>query len=292
MGLKSEIKNAVRLALRAVKPPVFIGQELRGKSGLLTGRTILVSGGTSGIGRAIAVACLGAGASVVITSRSAARAESVASELSIACEGRISGAALSLSGGVTPMLSQLDAIYRDNPELDAFISNAGVFTGEQFGKTAEEDFDAVIETNLKGAYFLSQEVARRMVRGGVRGNILFVTSSSAYRPATNAYACSKWALRGLVEGESKMLAPYGIVVNAVAPGPTATPMLIGSCAEEDTDLSRPESPIGRFITPEEIAEVAVNLLCDSSRAIIGDAVRVTGGSAIVTFDDTESVFRL
>ncbi len=147
----------------------------------------------------------------------------------------------------------------------------------------------MVGANLRGTYFLTQEVARRMVAGGVRGNICFVTSSSAYRPATNAYSCTKWALRGLVEGSAKMLSPNGIVVNAIAPGPTATGMLIEGDAG---NVMKPNSPIGRYVTPEEIASMVVTLLSDASRSTVGDTVRMCGGSGVVTFDDADATFEL
>ena len=84
-----------------------------------------------------------------------------------------------------------------------------------------------------------------------------------------------------------MLAPRGIVVNAVAPGPTATPMLIEGGGD---NISLPRSPIGRYVTPEEIAGMVVTLLSDASRSIIGDTVCMTGGSGIVTLDDVDATF--
>ena len=185
---------------------------------------------------------------------------------------------------------QVDELSRSVPiQIDALVNNAGILKGSAFGRTTVSDFDDIITTNLRGTYFLTQEMARRMVKDGVRGNICFVTSSSAYRPATNAYSCTKWALRGLVEGTAKMSAPHGIVVNAVAPGPTATAMLV---EDDGGNITAPQSPIGRYLTPEEIAEMIVTLLGDSSRGIIGDTIRMTGGSGVITFDDVDATFEL
>lgn len=283
MGIKQKTKKMGRFVLSNLGRPVYAEQSFREENKLLSGRCVVVTGATSGIGLATAAACLRSGASVVVTSRDINRAKD---------------ACLRLGGGFPAMLDlsdaesipdQVDELSRSvSTQIDALVNNAGILKGSAFGRTTVSDFDDTIATNLRGTYFLTQEMARRMVKDGVRGNICFVTSSSAYRPATNAYSCTKWALRGLVEGTAKMLAPHGIVVNAVAPGPTATAMLIG----DNNNIMTPRSPIGRYLTPEEIAEIIVTLLTDSSRGIIGDTIRMTGGSGVITFDDVDTIFEL
>lgn len=285
MGLKAKAKRAGRFVLSNLGRPVRVEQTLRGGSELLAGRCVLVTGGTSGIGLATAEACLRAGADVVVTSRSLSRAEEACARL-----GSHARPALLDLADAEGMAVQVDAAYAAAPRpVDALVNNAGVLKGAPFGRTSVEDFDEVVGANLRGTYFLTQEVARRMVAGGVRGNICFVTSSSAYRPATNTYSCTKWALRGLVEGSAKMLSPNGIVVNAIAPGPTATGMLIEGDAG---NVMKPNSPIGRYVTPEEIASMVVTLLSDASRSTVGDTVRMCGGSGVVTFDDADATFEL
>lgn len=285
MGLKAKAKRAGRFVLSNLGRPVRVEQTLRGGSELLAGRCVLVTGGTSGIGLATAEACLRAGADVVVTSRSLSRAEEACARL-----GSHARPALLDLADAEGMAVQVDAAYAAAPRpVDALVNNAGVLKGAPFGRTSVEDFDEVVGANLRGTYFLTQEVARRMVAGKARGNICFVTSSSAYRPATNAYSCTKWALRGLVEGSAKMLSPHGIVVNAVVPGPTATGMLIEGDAG---NVMKPNSPIGRYVTPEEIASMVVTLLSDASRSTVGDTVRMCGGSGVVTFDDADVTFEL
>lgn len=282
MGLKSKMKKAGRFVLSNLGRPVRVDQTFRDESSLLQGRCVIVTGATSGIGFATAAACLRAGAHVILTSRNIDRAED-------ACDRLGGGQPAELDLSVAESIpDQVDKIYRSAPiRVDALVNNAGVLKGSAFGRTAIADFDEVVGTNLRGTYFLTQEVARHMVKGNVRGNICFITSSSAYRPATNAYSCAKWALRGLTEGAAKMLAPHGIVVNAVAPGPTATSMLLKG---DSSNIMLPRSPIGRFVMPEEIAEMVVALLGDASRSVIGDTVRMTGGSGVITLDDADATF--
>ena len=122
-----------------------------------------------------------------------------------------------------------------------------------------------------------------MKEKNIKGNILNILSSSSLRPAVNPYTVSKWGLRGLTIGMAKRFINDGIVVNGIAPGPTATPMLISD--NKDEDLSLESSPVGRYILPEEIANLAVFMVSDMGRMIIGDIVYMTGGAGTVTVDD-------
>lgn len=129
-------------------------------------------------------------------------------------------------------------------------------------------------------------MGRYMRDNGIKGNILNIASSSSLRPAVSAYTLTKWGIRGLTLGLAKALASYGITVNGIAPGPTATPML-GKA--EGADISFP-NPLGRYALPEEIANMAVFLVSDMGRSVVGDIVYMTGGSGLVTFDDVEYTF--
>ena len=138
----------------------------------------------------------------------------------------------------------------------------------------EEEWDLIMDTNAKGTFFMSQAAARHMTENGVRGHILNVTSSSALRPAWTAYQMSKWAVRGFTLGAADALLPSGIVVNAIAPGPTATPML----GRKEGDTLYCGNPAGRYSTPEEIARLALYLVCGAGDMIVGETVYMTGGS--------------
>lgn len=170
------------------------------------------------------------------------------------------------------------------------VNNAGVIAGGRYGGVTIQDWDRTLDTNLRGAYFLSQEFVRRLTaesgQGGSPrckvGNILNVASSSSLRPAISPYTVSKWGLRGFTLGLAKTLAPLGIVVNGVAPGPTATPMLLGG---DCSNLDLPTSPVGRYAAPEEIANMAVVLCSSMGDMVVGDIVYMTGGAGLVTFDD-------
>ncbi len=139
------------------------------------------------------------------------------------------------------------------------------------------------KTNLNGTFFLSKTVAKYMIQNGIKGNILNIASSSSLRPAASAYTFSKWGIRGFTLGLAKTLAPYGITVNGLAPGPTATPML----HRDGHDITFEKNPMGRFAMPEEIANMAAVLVSDIGRMVVGDIVYMTGGAGVITYDDIE-----
>ena len=250
---------------------------------LLQGRLALITGGTSGIGKSIAIAFLSAGANVIITSRSLERALSVASELNNSYPQRsVIGIAMD-NTNVLKIKETVDQLASEYKEIDILVNNAGV--GEGFwGRTTEDEYDKVMDTNLKGVFFLTEYIARYMKENNIRGNILNICSSASLRPANTAYRLSKWALRGFTEGIAKTLIKYDIVVNGIAPGPTATP-LFGY--ENLDDIAKLENPNGRYAAPEEIANMAVIYVSEMGRTIVGDIAFMTGGAGNLTYDDKQ-----
>lgn len=256
---------------------------------LLKNKTTLVTGGTSGIGLEITKAFLRSGASVVFTGRNEEKINKILDTVVTgepSFNGRLHGILMnntdvsSFEAKISEVLSLIGG------KLDVLINNAGILGGE-FGTSSESEFDKVLDTNLKGAFFLSQIVARHMKANSIRGNILNIASSSSLRPANSAYTLSKWGIRGLTLGMAKSLIPYGIVVNGIAPGPTKTPMLMD---EKETNIVNDNSPLERYVMPEEIANMAVIMVSDMGRSIVGDIVYMTGGAGIITFDDINYSF--
>ncbi len=281
MGLLGKVKRylkSISLKKEAVDNPVLYGR-------LLKGRAALVTGGTSGIGLAIAEAYARNGAAVVVTGRSEERMEKAFEAVRQKVDGaRVAGIVLdSSTGDEDAFVRALDRAESElGMPLDILVNNAGVIAGGSVPDTRMDGFDLTIDTNLRGAYFLSQAFARRMVCAKRESNILNVCSSSSLRPAISPYTVSKWGLRGMTMGFAKALIPHGIVVNGLAPGPTATPMLMG---DGDGNLVNEGVPAGRYATPEEIANMAVVLVSDLSRMVVGDIVYMTGGCGNLTFDD-------
>lgn len=258
------------------------------KSELLRGRCALITGGTSGIGYAIAKSFLEAGAIVIITGRDQKRINN--SVCSLQTQGTVYGFKLdnrdisSYELVFTEIMKSLQKDGIDN--IDILVNNAGVnFKG--MPNATEEEYDQVMDTNLKGAFFLSQLFGKYLVANKIKGNILNIASASCLRPADSAYILSKWGLRGLTLGLAKALAANGITVNGIAPGPTATPMMI---KDDNTNMIHERIPLGRYIMPEEIASMSVILVSEMGRSIMGDIVYMTGGAGLLTYDDVKYSF--
>lgn len=284
------IKKLIKKCFSSLKRCKVVKAEIvtLAPSELLRGRTALVTGGTSGIGKAIAEAYLNAGASVIITGRNFSRIEAAISEIK-SNTGRecIWGFELD-NTNISSFDKKIENIlnYIGGRQIDILVNNAGV-RGGHISKATEEEYDTILETNLKGVFFLAKFFGHYFKENGIKGNILNIASSAAVRPAISAYQVSKWGVRGLTQGLARVLAPYGIVVNGIAPGPTATPMLN---KEHDGNIAHEKNLTGRYAMPEEIANMAVILASDMGRTIIGDIIFMSGGGGIITNEDVDYSF--
>ena len=278
MNIKRVIKRAFKLIF--AKRPIYTTANIAtlAPNELLKGRKALITGGTSGIGYAIAEAFLKSGADVCITGRSEERlvkAEETLKKRHLTIEaGKVCHVVLD-NMDVSSFDGKLKEAVALMGGLDILVNNAGV-QGDALPNATEEAYDAVLDTNLKGVFFLSQSVGRYMRDNKVKGNILNIASSSSLRPAASSYTISKWGICGLTLGLAKSLAPLGIVVNGVAPGPTATPMIMHG---DRSNITFDHIPVGRYAMPEEIANMAVFLTSDMGRMVIGDIVYMTGGGS-------------
>lgn len=249
----------------------------------LKNRIAIVTGGTGGIGKAIAIAFANAGADVVITSRNYSKVLSVAEEINNASpSGKIYGYELDVTEtkGLKKKIAEIEELVGKRT-ISILVNNAGI-DGGSFRNTTEDVYDKVMETNLKGAFFMSQVFADYVISRNIKANILNIVSSSGIRPAVSPYMLSKWGLRGLTEGLARILAPKGIIVNGIAPGPTATAM---QPSTKDGDISWPLNLLGRMAVPEEIANMAVFLVSNMGQTIIGDIIYMSGGGGIITNED-------
>lgn len=277
--LKRKIKT-ITFKKIPVEIPTLYGEVLKGK-------VAVVTGGTTGIGFEIAKAFIHNGTSVIITGRDSERIANAVVKLKKEIGNSEN---MFVCGEVldNTMTTQIEDRWKqilshiENKHIDILVNNAGVISKTHFGKTDEKDYNLVMETNLKGTYFLSEIVSNYMIENGIKGNILNISSSSALRPAVSAYSMAKWAIHGLTLGMAKKLSPYGIVVNSIAPGPTATRMLQ---SDNIININRMSSPSERYATASEIANLAVIMVSDMSKMLNGDTMYATGGCGLLTFDD-------
>ncbi len=247
----------------------------------LTGKVALVTGASRGIGRAIAVALAKEGADVAVNYvRNAVAAEETA--------------ALVEAVGRRSLLVQTDVTRRQEIEamvkqvlqhfgrIDILVCNAGVLTRTPFLELTDQEWEKVLTTNLTGPFFVGQTVAKQMVKQG-GGKIINVTSEVAERaqPNRSHYCASKGGLRQLTRAMAIELAPYGINVNAVAPGTTETDINRDSLRlPEERKQRLTRVPIGRFSLPEDVATAVVFLASSGSDTMVGATVAVDGGSTV------------
>lgn len=273
-NLKHTIKQGI-VALKAKNiQPVM---QTVGDESLLKGKTALVVGGSGGIGKAVAKAFLKNGANVVIAGTRRAKVDKVVLELGEKCAGIVVN--LAQPETFSKVIDEAVAFYGP---IDILVNSAGVHTEDVsmggFLDFSVEEYDRILDINLRGVYFMVQSVAKRMISDKVsNGHILIVSSSAGNEPAWSPYRVSKWGLKGITEGMASALVPHGIVVNAIAPGSTATP-LIG--VEEGDSISAEDNRLGRFAMPEEIAEFAVMLASPIGDMVVGDTLYVSGGRGV------------
>ena len=292
MSVKNYIKRVVRYIFTGIpEQKVYPQVSVLAPNKYLQGRSALITGGTSGIGFEIAKAFINAGADVVITGRNIDRIRKACSDINeqVANKNSIYGIEMD-NTDVSCFSSKIQEAIDIVPskKIDILVNNAGVL-GAHISNATETAYDSVLDTNLKGPFFLSQHMGHYFKNNGIHGNILNIASSSSLRPAASGYTISKWGIRGLTVGLAKTFAPFGVVVNGLAPGQTATPMLLSE--KNGNDLASPKVPIGRFILPEEIANMAVILVSNMGRSIMGDIVYMTGGAGVFSNDDMDYSFK-
>jgi len=237
----------------------------------LGGRVALVTGGSRGIGRAIAEALAAAGADVAINClQRVERGEAVAEKIRAA-----GGRAIVVAADVSVRQSVLDMVDRAGRELgspDILINNAGVATMRGLDDLDEAEFDRSISVNLKSAFLCTQAVLPAMRARGW-GRIVNISSAAARAAGVVGvhYNAAKAGLEGLTRGYAARLANAGVTVNAVAPGPVETEM-----AEplRDTEAFK-RIPVGRLGTPEEVAQVVLMVL--GNAFLTGQTIGVNGG---------------
>jgi 3-oxoacyl-[acyl-carrier protein] reductase len=274
MGLRDRFKAAVialkRKELRTVPIP-----HLTDNAGLLEGRCALITGGSGGIGRAIAKVFVGSGARVILAGRTQERLTDVARELGDSASTLVLD--LSHPETFTEALSSLSAYP------DILVNSGGALSQMPFGEITIEEYDRVMDANVKGMLFLSQEVSNRWKAEGTRGNILNISSGSQYKPGWTTYQVSKNAVDALTRGMASFLVDHDIVVNAIAPGPVATSMLDMSSG----DLTFPYNPKGRVVTPQEVAQWCLYLVSDLGRYAVGSTFALTGGNGFFQWERQE-----
>jgi glucose 1-dehydrogenase len=245
----------------------------------LQGKAALVTGSSSGIGRAIALAFAREGADVIVHyHRNKATADEVARQ--IQAGGRRSGALQADVGRVPEAQALVEQAGRMLGRLDILVCSAGLEIRESFLDVTEAHYDHVLDVNLKGTYFAGQAAARQMVKQGSGGRLINISSIHEDVAFLNysPYAVSKGGVRMLTRTLCQELAGHGITINNIAPGAVATPINTKTLADSAlVDELTGMIPLGRLATPDEVAQVAVFLASDEAAYVTGSTYYVDGG---------------
>jgi NAD(P)-dependent dehydrogenase (short-subunit alcohol dehydrogenase family) len=246
----------------------------------LAGKVVLLTGGSRGLGRAMAQALGEAGAAVALTARTTGAAQAAAAELTD-LGIRAFGHAMEVTD-VADVERAVAAVSEEFGEIDVLVNNAGIGVGGAAFDTPDEVWREVLATNVDGVWYCSRAVAKRMAQrgGGVIVNIGSMSASIVNQPRWQiSYLTSKAAVHHMTQGLAAEWAPHGIRVNAIAPGYFLT---------EQSPVDQPEykpycvdpAPMKRYGLPHELGPVAIFLASDASSFMTGSIVTVDGGYTV------------
>jgi 3-oxoacyl-[acyl-carrier protein] reductase len=241
----------------------------------LEGRVVIVTGGSRGIGRAVAHSLAEAGASVVVSGRDAGRLEAAARELE--------GLGVPVLGVVADVgrREDVDRLVGQSKErfgrIDVVVNNAGITRDTLLVRMKDEDWDEVLHVNLRGAFLVMRAAAKVMMRQR-GGRIINIASAAGAmgNPGQANYSAAKAGLIGLTKAAARELARWGILVNAVAPGLIDTDMA-AAIPPEARDALLAQIPLGRMGSAREVGEVVRFLAGDGATYVTGQVIHVNGG---------------
>jgi NAD(P)-dependent dehydrogenase (short-subunit alcohol dehydrogenase family) len=240
----------------------------------LDGRRALVTGAGRGIGLALAAALAEVGAEVTLAARSSAEIEAGARAIRDA-GGRAEAAMLDVAD-----LAGVAAFFDAHPPFDVLVNNAGTNRPMPMQDVAEADYDAVMDLNVKAAFFVAQCCTRRLIATGTRGSLIHIGSQMGHvgGPNRSLYCASKWALEGMNKAIALDLAAYNIRSNTIAPTFIETPMTRPFFENESFKASvLAKIKLGRIGTVEDLMGAVIFLASDASAMMTGTSLVVDGG---------------
>jgi glucose 1-dehydrogenase len=248
-------------------------------SGRLAGKVAIVTGSGSGIGQAIAIRFASEGATVVVDYRNnIEKSQETASKAEAA-----GGKAILVRADVTSLADTqnlVDQAYQQLGRCDILVNNAGIEKNAPFWDVTEADYDAVLNVNLKGAFFVTQAFVRRLRDAKLPGRIINISSvhEDMVFPHFSTYCASKGGIRMLMRDLSVELGPLGITINNIAPGAIATPINTKMMADKsELDALLRNIPLGRMGTPDDVSGLALFLASDDGAYVTGSTYFVDGG---------------
>lgn len=270
------LKAAIRRYIKGMqKIEINVNNVTVASNQLLQGKCAIVTGAGSGIGLAIAKAYVDSGAIVIGLGRNKSKLDQVQKSIGenfipFPCD-------VSDVDNITKYLEEIISKSPDG-EIDILVNSAGVKNGndERFFDFSPDEFDTVIDTNIKAIFFWCQQVSKHMISRKIHGHIVNVASIKGFIGEASPYSVSKWGVVGLTKGLGRILAPKDIVVNGLAPGGTLTPM----AHMKDNNMLHLATPSMRLAVPNEMANIAVFLGSDLGNNIVGEVIISDGGQSL------------
>jgi NAD(P)-dependent dehydrogenase (short-subunit alcohol dehydrogenase family) len=243
----------------------------------LSGRSALVTGGSRGLGREMALLLARAGAEVAICSRTQAHIEAAAKALSAATGRRVEPLVADLGKRADTERLAREAVERLG-KIDILISNAGWNIPQPVEAIRDQDWDALLELNLTSSMVLTRALAPGMIQRGW-GRVIYISSIMALASTGDrvAYSTTKAGLNGMVKANALRLGPHGITVNCLAPGPFATEMPMSILTDQQKQAFAARTAVGRWGEPAELAPAALFLASNAASYTTGSVLVVDGG---------------
>lgn len=244
----------------------------------LLGKHIVITGGGSGIGFAIAKKCVESGATVLITGRNEGKLKTAVAKSD---EKRTRYLVWDIADSSQVDVKVAQCVDLLDGHVDAVINNAGVQPHEFFPNVSVDEWNRIYETNSRGTFFVSQAFCKQWMEHPSHSyrHLVNVSSQGGFVGAIYPYRMSKWDIRGLTAGLGLQMAPHGVLVNGVAPGVVKTTMQGFAVKQGDNGYCN-QNPLGRVALPEEIAEFVVFMLSGACNFMVGQTVVLDGGYSL------------
>lgn len=271
--MKRAIKKIFMLFKRKNYIPINVKKD---EKNMLEGKVAFITGGSGGIGFAIAKKFSESGAKVIISGRDEKKLKKCCKEI-----GDNSNYIIMDQSDIKNIDNKIEKAIEIHGKIDILVNAAGMHIAKpnlSFLNTLEEEYDEVMNLNLKSTYFITQKVVKDMISKKIKGHVLMISSQSALEPSWSPYRLSKLGLNGITRGFAQELLQYGIIVNGIAPGPTATNM---QAFKQGDSIYTDQTKLERYTMPEEVAEYAIMLVSDLGNTIIGDIIYMSGGRGII-----------